>query len=71
MTRPRISNADMQQIDVIIKRHKWGWIGRTLRKDESSLIRQAMQWTALDVIGEERGDPARREDELGKGNARI
>ena len=30
--------ADMQQIDVIIKRHKWGWIGHTLRKDESSYL---------------------------------
>ena len=36
--------ADMQQIDVIIKIHKWGWIGHTLRKDESLVARQAMQW---------------------------
>ena len=43
--------ADMQQIDVIIKRHKWGWIGYTLRKDESSVARQAMQWNPLDGIG--------------------
>ena len=43
--------ADMQQIDAIIKRHKWGWIGHTLRKDESSVDRQAMQWNPLDGIG--------------------
>ena len=41
--------ADMQQIDVIIKRHKWGWIGHTLRKDES------MQWNPLDGIGRKKG----------------
>ena len=35
--------ADMQQIDLTIKRHKWGWIGHTLRKYESSVARQAMQ----------------------------
>ena len=43
--------ADMQQIDVIIRRHKWGWIGHTLRKDESSVAPQAMQWNSLDGIG--------------------
>ena len=36
--------ADMQLIDVTIKMHKWGWILHTLRKDESSVARQAMQW---------------------------
>ena len=49
--------ADMQQIDVIIKRHKWGWIGYTLRKDESSVARQAMQWNPLDGIGRKKGRP--------------
>ena len=42
--------AAMQQIDLIIKRHKCGWIGNTLRKDEPSVARHAMQWDALDVI---------------------
>ena len=46
---------DMQQIDVIIKRHKWGW--HTLRKDESSVARQAMQWNPLDGIGRKKGRP--------------
>ena len=49
--------ADIQQIDVIIKRHKWGWIGHTLRKDESSVERQAMQWNSLDGIGRKKGRP--------------
>ena len=39
-----IDTADMQQIDVIIKGHKWGWIGRTMRKDEPSVAQQAIQW---------------------------
>ena len=47
--------ANMQQIDVIIKRHKWGWLGHTLRKYESSVARQAMQWNLLDGIGTKKG----------------
>ena len=49
--------ADMEQIAVIIKRHKWGWIGQTLRKDESSVDRQAMQWNLLDSIGRKKERP--------------
>ena len=43
--------AKMQQIDIIIKKHKLGWIVHTLRKDESSVARQAMQWNPLHSIG--------------------
>ena len=44
---------------MIIKRHtsKWGWIGHTLRKDVSSVARQAMQWNPLDGIGRRKGRP--------------
>ena len=42
--------AVMQQIDVIISKH-------TLRKDESSVARQAMQWNPLDGIGRRKGRP--------------
>ena len=49
--------ADRQQIDVIIKRHKWGWIGHTLRKDESSVARQVLQWNPLDGLGRKNGRP--------------
>ena len=56
--------ADIQQSDVIIKRHKWDWIGHILRKDESSVARHAMQWNHLDGT-------VRRGDELWKGSARI
>ena len=40
---------------MIIKRHKWGCIGHTLRKDESSVVRQAMQRNSLDGIGRRKG----------------
>ena len=46
--------TNMQQIDVIIKRHKWDWIGLTQRKDVSSV---AMQWNPLDGIGRKKGRP--------------
>ena len=38
-----VKTADMEQIYVIIKRHKWDWI-----EDESSVARQAMQCNPLD-----------------------
>ena len=53
--------ADMQKIDVIIKRHKGV-------KVESSVARQAMQWNPLDGIGRKKLRPG---DELWKGSARI
>ena len=47
--------------------HKWGWIGHTLRKAESSLARQAMQWNPLDGIGK-KGETLRDvETNCGKG----
>ena len=61
-----IDTADMQQIDVIIK----GWIGHTLRKDESSVARQcnAILWM---VLGDERVDLVQPGDELWKERART
>ena len=58
--------AAMQQIDVIIKRHKWGWIGHNLRKDESSVARQAMQWNPLDSIRIRKGRQRDVEKNCGK-----
>ena len=53
----QLKMADVQQIDVIIKIHKWGWIGHTLRRDESSVARQATQQNPLDGIGRKKGRP--------------
>ena len=61
--------VDMQQIDVIIKRHKCVWMGHSLRIDESGTTNE--YGILRMVLGEERADPARRGDELWKGTARI
>ena len=42
---------------MIIKRQKWGCIGHTLRKDESSVARQAMQWNPLNGIARKKRRP--------------
>ena len=63
--------ANMQQIDVIIKRHKWGWIGHTLRKDESSVPDKLCNGILWMVLEEEKGGPVRPGDELWQGSARI
>ena len=54
-----LNMADMQQIEMIkdINGAGLGWIGHTLRKDESSVARQAMQWNPLDGIGRKTGRP--------------
>ena len=52
-----LKRAEMQHIDVIIQWHKYDWIGHTLRNDESSVARQAMQWNPLDGIGRKKGRP--------------
>ena len=61
--------AATQQIDVIIKRHKSGWIGHALPKDEPSVARQAMQWYWNWMVLEEKRGVL--EDELWKGSTRI
>lgn len=45
-----ISNHDLHQkchqepVELDIRRRKWGWIGHTLRKDASTIARQALDW---------------------------
>ena len=56
--------ADIQQIDVIIKRHKWGWIGQTLRKMTIQWPDKLCNGILWMVLGEERGDRGRRGEEL-------
>ena len=55
--------ADMQQIDVIIKIHKWGWIGHTISCKKMSLqwpdkLCNEILWL---VLPDEREDTTRRE----------
>ena len=63
--------ADMQLIDVTIKRHKWGWVGHTLEKMSLQWPDKLCNEILWMVLGEESGDPARRGDELWKGSVRI
>ena len=45
-----ISNNDLWQraglppVEKEIKRRRWGWIGHTLRKPNTSITRQALRW---------------------------
>ena len=45
-----VRNADLwertrqQPIALEIRRRKWRWIGHTLRKDQSNITRQALEW---------------------------
>ena len=57
--------ADMQQIDVIIKRHKWG--------EKTSLQWPDKLYNGIIcmVLGKKRGDLVRPGDELWKDSARI
>ena len=46
----RILNEDLWQctkqerVEVTIRRRKWGWIGHTLRKPATNIIRQSLEW---------------------------
>jgi hypothetical protein len=58
-----ISNHDLHQkclqepIDIEIRRRKWGWIGHTLRRDVSTVSRQALDWNPQG--NRRRGNPRR------------
>ena len=38
------SETNQEQIEVDIKKRKWGWIGHTLRKPSTNITRQALDW---------------------------
>ncbi|XP_068624019.1 uncharacterized protein [Battus philenor] len=46
----KVSNIDLSKlcgeipIDQQIERHKWNWIGHTLRRDSDHIPRQALEW---------------------------
>ena len=56
--------ADMQQIDMIIRRHKWGWIGHILRKMSLQWPDKLCNGILWMVLEEKRGD---LETNCGKG----
>ena len=34
-----------QRIDLQIRKHKWGWLGHTMRKPMNDITRQALEWS--------------------------
>ena len=52
-----LSKAKMVPIDVTIRNQKWRWIGHTLRKDTSSICRQALDWNPPGGSGRAVGGP--------------
>ncbi|XP_022806441.1 uncharacterized protein LOC111343517 [Stylophora pistillata] len=38
------ARTDQERIDIQIRRHKWGWIGHSLRKPSSNVTRHALRW---------------------------
>jgi hypothetical protein len=43
------------RIDLQIRKHKWGWLGHTLRKPSDDIARQTLQWNPQGKRG--RGRP--------------
>ena len=39
--------ANMESVDVRMRRQKWRWIGHILRKDEKYIARKTMEWNPL------------------------
>ena len=53
----RISNeellrrAEIEPVEIRIRRQKWAWIGHTLRKGEDNIARMAMKCNPFDGLG--------------------
>ena len=46
-----LRRAEIEPVEIRIRRQKWVWIGRTLRKEEDSITRMAMEWHPFDDLG--------------------
>ena len=46
-----LQGANMEPVDVCMRRQKWGWIVHTLRKNEKCIARKAMEWKPLISAG--------------------
>ena len=49
--------ANMEPVNIMIRRQKWRWIGHTLRKDDSCIAKKAMEWNPVAATGRSRGRP--------------
>ena len=43
--------AEIEPVQIRIRRQKCAWIGHNLRKDEDSIARMAMEWNPFDGLG--------------------
>ena len=55
--------ADQETVAVQIRRRKWGWTGRTLRKPASNITRQTLTWNPQGK--RKRGRPTDPEKKVG------
>ena len=49
--------ANMEPVDICIRRQKWRWIGHTLRKDDDCIAKKAMEWNPVAAGSLRRGRP--------------
>ena len=45
-----LRRVEIETVESRIIRQKWAWIGHTLRKDEHSIPRMAMEWNPFDGL---------------------
>ena len=50
-----IRRAEIEPVEMRIRRQKWAWIGHTLRKNEDSIARMAMEWNPFQGLGSAAG----------------
>lgn len=63
--------ANMEPIDIRIRRLKWSWIGHTLRKEEGCIARKAMEWNPMGGGSRKRGRPRQTWRRTVEGEARA
>ena len=49
-TEELLRRAEIEPVEIRIRRQKWGWSGHTLRKDEDSIAHMAMEWNPFDGL---------------------
>ena len=50
-----LQRAEIEPVQMRIRRQKRAWIGHILRKDEDNIARMAMEWNPFDGLGRARG----------------
>ena len=50
-----LQRAEIEPVQMRIRRQKRAWIGHILRKDEDNIARMAMEWNPFDGLGRASG----------------